>query len=34
MQDIIFVLITLFAFGLLAALIKGSESLRQGAGDE
>ncbi len=34
MQDIFFVLLTLVAFGLLAALIKGTERLRQGAGDE
>lgn len=34
MQDLFFLLITIAAFGLLVGLIKGTERLRQGAGDE
>ena len=34
MQDLLFLVLTLLAFGLLIALVKGTERLRQGAGDE
>lgn len=34
MQDLFYLLLTLLSFGLLAALIKGTDRLRQGAGDE
>lgn len=34
MQDLFYLVLTLFAFGVLVALVKGVERLRQGAGDE
>lgn len=34
MQDLIFLALTLMAFVLLFALVKGTERLRLGAGDE
>lgn len=34
MQDLLYLILTLMAFALLFALVKGTERLRQGAGDE